>query len=147
MDATKAWVDKAQTLGGKAVVMTVDQQAAYYERDVPRPSSDCGSSYSPGVRPEQRQCHHRSARLIGVPERRLWYNWKYAEQVKSMLKVPMVAKGILTGEDAKFCIEHGFDGIYVSNHGGRSCDYGPSTLEVLPEIVDAVQGRVPVIVR
>ena len=60
-----------------------------------------------------------------------------------MLKVPMVAKGILTAEDAKLCIDHGFDAVYVSNHGGRSLDYGPSTLEVLPEIADAVQGRVP----
>jgi len=61
------------------------------------------------------------------------------------VKVPMLAKGILTGEDAKLCLEHGVDGIYVSNHGGRSLDYGPSTLEVLPEIVDAVGGKVPVI--
>jgi isopentenyl diphosphate isomerase/L-lactate dehydrogenase-like FMN-dependent dehydrogenase len=44
------------------------------------------------------------------------------------------------------CIEHGIDGIIVSNHGGRSMDYGPSTLEVLPEIVDAVQGRIPVLI-
>ena len=36
------------------------------------------------------------------------------------------------------CVEHGVDGIIVSNHGGRSMDYGPSTLEVLPEIVAAV---------
>jgi isopentenyl diphosphate isomerase/L-lactate dehydrogenase-like FMN-dependent dehydrogenase len=57
----------------------------------------------------------------------------------------MLAKGILTGEDAKLCVDHGFNGIYVSNHGGRSVDYGPSTLEVLAEIVDAVQGRVPVL--
>jgi isopentenyl diphosphate isomerase/L-lactate dehydrogenase-like FMN-dependent dehydrogenase len=57
----------------------------------------------------------------------------------------MLAKGILTGEDAKLCLEHGVDGIYVSNHGGRSLDYGPSTLEALPEIVAAVGGRVPVI--
>ena len=62
-----------------------------------------------------------------------------------MLKIPLFAKGILTAEDAKLCVEHGFDGVYVSNHGGRSCDYVPSTLEVLPEIVDAVQGRVPVL--
>jgi isopentenyl diphosphate isomerase/L-lactate dehydrogenase-like FMN-dependent dehydrogenase len=62
-----------------------------------------------------------------------------------MLKVPMIAKGILTAEDARLCMEHGFDAVYVSNHGGRSLDYDPSTLEVLPEIVDAVAGRVPVL--
>ena len=63
-----------------------------------------------------------------------------------MLKVPLLVKGIVTAEDAILCIEHGVDGIIVSNHGGRSMDYGPSTLEVLPEIVAAVNGRVPVIV-
>src|SRR5208283_2853814 len=53
--------------------------------------------------------------------------------------------GIVTAEDALLCLEHGFDAVYVSNHGGRSLDYDPSTLEVLPEIVDAVQGRMPVL--
>ena len=57
----------------------------------------------------------------------------------------MLAKGILTAEDAKLCLEHGLDGIYVSNHGGRSLDYSPSTLEVLPEIVDAVGGKLPIL--
>jgi isopentenyl diphosphate isomerase/L-lactate dehydrogenase-like FMN-dependent dehydrogenase len=61
------------------------------------------------------------------------------------VKVPLLIKGILTAEDARLSIEHGLDGVYVSNHGGRSLDYGPSTLEVLPEIVEAVQGRVPVL--
>ena len=62
-----------------------------------------------------------------------------------IVKVPMLVKGILTAEDARLCLEHGMDGVIVSNHGGRSMDYGPSTLEVLPEIVAAVNGRVPVI--
>jgi isopentenyl diphosphate isomerase/L-lactate dehydrogenase-like FMN-dependent dehydrogenase len=62
-----------------------------------------------------------------------------------MLKAPLLVKGILTAEDATLCVEHGVDGIIVSNHGGRSMDYGPSTLEVLPEIVAAVNRRIPVI--
>jgi isopentenyl diphosphate isomerase/L-lactate dehydrogenase-like FMN-dependent dehydrogenase len=59
--------------------------------------------------------------------------------------VPILAKGILTAEDALLCLDHGLDGVYVSNHGGRALDYSPSSLEVLPEIVDAVRGRVPVL--
>ena len=59
--------------------------------------------------------------------------------------MPILAKGILTAEDALVCLDHGVDAIYVSNHGGRSLDYGPSTFEVLPEIVDAVRGRAPVV--
>ena len=63
-----------------------------------------------------------------------------------MVSVPMLAKGILTGAGALRCIEIGFDGVIVSNHGGRALDYGPSTLEVLAEVVDAVGGRVPVLI-
>jgi isopentenyl diphosphate isomerase/L-lactate dehydrogenase-like FMN-dependent dehydrogenase len=58
----------------------------------------------------------------------------------------MLAKGVLTARDARLCIEHGLDGIIVSNHGGRALDYSPSSLEVLPEIVDAVGGKVPVLI-
>lgn len=75
-----------------------------------------------------------------------WIDWKYLDEIRPLIKVPMLIKGILTVEDARLSIEHGMDGIVVSNHGGRACDYGPSTLEVLPEIVDAVAGRVPVLV-
>jgi isopentenyl diphosphate isomerase/L-lactate dehydrogenase-like FMN-dependent dehydrogenase len=62
-----------------------------------------------------------------------------------MVKGPMIIKGILDPEDAKLAIEHGADAIIVSNHGGRSMDYGPSSLEVLPEIVAAVNGRIPIL--
>ena len=54
----------------------------------------------------------------------------------------MLVKGILTAEDAKQCVDHGIDGVIVSNHGGRSMDYGPSTLEVLPESVAASTGDI-----
>jgi isopentenyl diphosphate isomerase/L-lactate dehydrogenase-like FMN-dependent dehydrogenase len=62
-----------------------------------------------------------------------------------MVKGKLLIKGILDPEDARLAIEHGADGITVSNHGGRSMDYGPSTLEVLPEIVAVVNGRIPVL--
>ncbi len=142
MGATQAWVDAAQAAGGKGVVITVDQQATAYDRA----GHDRHLLVAGPTTPTRRagDAPATGARAYGVPEGRLWYTWKYADQVKAMLKVPMIAKGILTGEDAKLCIEHGFDAIYVSNHGGRSVDYGPSTLEVLPEIVDAVQGRIPI---
>jgi isopentenyl diphosphate isomerase/L-lactate dehydrogenase-like FMN-dependent dehydrogenase len=60
--------------------------------------------------------------------------------------VPLIVKGIVTPEDAKLCVERGVDGIIVSNRGGRSMDYGPATLEALPEIVAAVNGRIPVMI-
>jgi len=140
MDATKKWLDDMAAVGGKALVMTIDQQASYYERAVHHRNLNI----PPGPRPAPRKRPDVGSLAYGVPEGRLWYNWKYAEDVKAMIKVPMIAKGILTGEDAKLCIEHGFDAVYVSNHGGRSMDYVPSSIEVLEEVVTAVGGRIPV---
>jgi len=136
LNATRALLDAALAAGSKAVVMTVDQQAAYYERPIHNRHLAAPRPVRAGSAP---------ANPYRVPEARLWYEWKYADSVRSMLKVPMIAKGILTAEDARLCMEHGFDAVYVSNHGGRSLDYDPSTLEVLPEIVDAVGGRVPIL--
>ena len=62
-----------------------------------------------------------------------------------MVKGPLLIKGIVDAEDARLAVQHGADAIIVSNHGGRSMDYGPATLEVLPEIVAAVNGRIPVL--
>jgi isopentenyl diphosphate isomerase/L-lactate dehydrogenase-like FMN-dependent dehydrogenase len=81
-----------------------------------------------------------------VPNRRSWYTWEYIDEVRKSIKVPIVVKGIVTAEDAELCVKNGVDGLIVSNHGGRSMDYGPSTLEVLPEIVTAVNGKIPVLI-
>jgi (S)-2-hydroxy-acid oxidase len=58
--------------------------------------------------------------------------------------VPLMIKGIMTGEDAKMAVAAGADGVMVSNHGGRQLDGCQATIDVLPEVVDAVDGRVPV---
>ncbi|OLN81995.1 Hydroxyacid oxidase 1 [Colletotrichum chlorophyti] len=66
--------------------------------------------------------------------------------LRSQTKMKIILKGILTAEDAQKSIEAGVDAIIVSNHGGRQLDGVPSTIEALPEITDAVRGRIPVIV-
>ena len=58
----------------------------------------------------------------------------------------MSVKGMRTPEDAKLAVEHGADGIVVSNHGGRYLDSVPATIEVLPEIIGQAGGRIPVLV-
>ena len=58
----------------------------------------------------------------------------------------IVLKGILTAEDAALAVQHGVDGIIVSNHGGRGEDSGRGTIEALPEVIEAVKGRLPVLV-
>jgi 4-hydroxymandelate oxidase len=59
--------------------------------------------------------------------------------------MPILVKGILTSEDAELAVQAGADGIVVSNHGGRQLDRSPASLDALPEVVDAVAGRIPVL--
>jgi isopentenyl diphosphate isomerase/L-lactate dehydrogenase-like FMN-dependent dehydrogenase len=66
--------------------------------------------------------------------------------LKKNTRMPVVLKGIVTREDALLSIEEGADGIIVSNHGGRQEESGRGTLECLPEVLDAVNGRVPVLI-
>ena len=59
--------------------------------------------------------------------------------------LPVLAKGVLTAEDARAAVAHGVDGVVVSNHGGRQLDGSSATLDALPEVVAAVRGAVPVL--
>jgi 4-hydroxymandelate oxidase len=72
--------------------------------------------------------------------------WETVAWLREQTSLPLVLKGIVTGEDAALCIEHGVDGIIVSNHGGRQEESGRGTLECLPEIVAATDGAVPVLI-
>jgi glycolate oxidase len=73
-------------------------------------------------------------------------NWKNIETFKARHKIPLIIKGIATGEDAERAVSTGVDVVYVSNHGGRQLDHGRGSLAVLPEIVSAVAGRAKVYV-
>ncbi len=136
-------LDTVHAAGYRAIAMTFDQNAAVYERQQHNRhlSAPGGGRGSRG-----RARNEPASNPYRVNPSRLWYNWAFAEKIKPHIKVPFLAKGIVTAADAKICVETGFDGIIVSNHGGRAMDQGTSTLEVLPEIVDAVQGRVPVLI-
>ena len=187
MGASQELLERAQGAGYTAMVITVDQQASYYERSqhdrnlggraggagrgagaargaaagrqggagrandpealgtatIGRGAAVPGSAGAAGAPPPATR---RGAAAYRVGAGRLWYSWEYLDQVRKFIKVPIVIKGIVTAEDARLCVERGFNGIVVSNHGGRSMDYGPSTLEALPEIVAAVNGKIPVMI-
>jgi len=140
--AGRRYLELCQSSGCKAIVVTVDQQASNYERSLQ--DVNLGGAQRPTGRGRS-EAPTSGPGLYRASTNRLWYTWSYLDEIRQIVKVPLVVKGILTAEDAKLCVEHGIDGIIVSNHGGRSMDYGPSTLEVLPEIVAAVGGRIAVI--
>ena len=73
-------------------------------------------------------------------------DWKTVDRIKSKYKIPLAIKGIATAEDAKLCLDHGVDFVYVSNHGGRQLDHGRGSTDVLPEVVEAVAGRAKIII-
>jgi isopentenyl diphosphate isomerase/L-lactate dehydrogenase-like FMN-dependent dehydrogenase len=65
---------------------------------------------------------------------------------KRFPKAQIIIKGIQTGEDAQLCLDHGIASIYVTNHGGRALDHARGAMEILPEVVEVVKGKVPVII-
>jgi 4-hydroxymandelate oxidase len=73
-------------------------------------------------------------------------SWETVKRMRDITKMKIVLKGILTPEDAELAVQNGMDGILVSNHGGRGEDNGRSTIDALPEIITAVNGRMPVII-
>jgi 4-hydroxymandelate oxidase len=72
--------------------------------------------------------------------------WDFIKRLRDITRMKIVIKGILAHEDATLCVQNGVDGLIVSNHGGRGEDSGRSTIDALPEIVEAVGGRIPVLV-
>lgn len=73
-------------------------------------------------------------------------DWEDVAWLRSITGLPVLLKGIVHPEDARLAVEHGASGIVVSNHGGRQLDTAVATVEALPEVADAVAGRVPVLV-
>src|SRR5438034_1269485 len=73
-------------------------------------------------------------------------DWHTVKRIKSRFQIPLAIKGSATAEDAAIALDHGFELIYVSNHGGRQLDHGRGSMDVLPEVVDAVAGRAKIII-
>lgn len=72
--------------------------------------------------------------------------WSYVERLKKITKMKILLKGLDNAEDAKLAVEHGADGIIVSNHGGRAAETLRATVDCLPEVIEAVNGHIPVLV-
>ena len=82
---------------------------------------------------------------FGDPSYQMALSWKDLVWMKERMKLPLIVKGVATAEDARLAVEHAADVVYVSNHGGRQLDQGQGTIEVLPEVVEAVDGRAEIL--
>jgi isopentenyl diphosphate isomerase/L-lactate dehydrogenase-like FMN-dependent dehydrogenase len=138
---TRALLEEAAETGYSAVVLTADTPyLGRRERDVRNAFSIPAELVVPNMpAPEVGSLHRQFESMsAGV-------TWRDVERISSMAGLPVLVKGILTAEDALLAVEHGAAGIVVSNHGGRQLDGVPATLDALPEVVDAVGGRVEVL--
>lgn len=73
-------------------------------------------------------------------------SWADVARVRKTCELPLALKGIATAEDARMAVDHGVDIVYVSNHGGRQLDHGLGSMDVLPEIAQAVSGKALIVV-
>jgi 4-hydroxymandelate oxidase len=152
-DVAKAFVTRAEKAGCPVVAVTVDRSGGRNQETLFRLQ-----------RTDKRECatcHDRSSLQASLKRRAMYegvdvsgltntqssnMTWDFLKRLRDTTKMKIVLKGILAHEDAVLAAEQGMDGIIVSNHGARSEDSGRSTIDALPEIVEAVRGRIPIFV-
>jgi 4-hydroxymandelate oxidase len=149
----EAIVKRSENAGCSAVAITVDRSGGRNQETLfrlrPSDTRDCNG------------CHDRTSLQTNLKGRAMFkdldlaglrntqssnLNWDRVKRIRDATKMKVLLKGILAWEDAVMAADAGIDGIIVSNHGARSEDSGRSTIDALPEIVEAVKGRMPILV-
>ena len=132
---SRALVERAVRAGYSAIVLTVDLPVLGYRQRDRLSAFDLSvvplGNFGEGMGPT----HKDPAPTL---------TWDDLAEMRSWSSLPLVLKGILTSEDARLAVEHGVEGIIVSNHGGRQLDRVPAPVDVLEEVVRAVDGRAEV---
>ncbi|MCI0584984.1 MAG: alpha-hydroxy-acid oxidizing protein [Chloroflexi bacterium] len=140
LEYTRSLVERAAATGYRAIVLTVDLPVlGYRERDR---RSRFALPSMPNVEPAEGAARGRYAGL--EDQRAMGLTWSDLAAIRSWSSLPLVLKGILAPEDARLAVEHGVDGIVVSNHGARQLDRSLATAHALPSIVEVVDGRTEV---
>lgn len=140
--ATETLIRRAEHCGYKAIVLTIDHPILGLRRFVQANQTFPSELRFKNFDKMEEETGLTSYGLSQIDESATWDDVKW---LVSITKLPVIIKGILTKEDALLAIESKCHGIMVSNHGGRQLDGVPATIEVLSEIVEAVAGRIPVI--
>jgi isopentenyl diphosphate isomerase/L-lactate dehydrogenase-like FMN-dependent dehydrogenase len=152
-DVTKAFLTRAERAGCLAVAVTVDRNGGRNQETLFRlqrtDTRNCSA------------CHDRSSLEANYRTRPMYegvdlsglsniqssaLTWETIKRIRDTTRMKVVLKGILAHEDAELAVKAGVDGIIVSNHGARSEDSGRSTIDALPEIVERVGGRMPILI-
>lgn len=154
--ATLSMIKRAESAGCPVLVVTVDSSSEQnreslkkFKQKDQRDCSIChGSKDNSGgyAVSYARRPHLNQLDFEKLKTGKDTLTWELIDRIKASTSMKVVLKGIISGEDARLCVEHGIDGIIVSNHGGRSDPTGRGTIESLPEVVTAVQGKIPVFI-
>jgi 4-hydroxymandelate oxidase len=128
---TRDLADRAAELGFEALVLTVDQPVAGF-----RYRTMVGQF----ARPDSVIVKDRQPALDGT------ITWDDVAQLAASTRLPLIAKGVMDAGDAKLAVEAGLAGVVVSNHGARQLDTVWPTASVLPEVAEAVEGKIDVLV-
>ncbi|MGB8343720.1 MAG: alpha-hydroxy acid oxidase [Ktedonobacteraceae bacterium] len=143
-------VQRAQAAGYRAIVLTADTPVlGRRERDLRNnfhlpPHLKEGNFVEELADAEaEAQIQDQANRYLPLPH---YPTWATVDWLHTVTSLPIILKGLLTAEDALLALEHGAAGIIVSNHGGRQLDGAIASIEALPEIVEAVNGRCEVYV-
>jgi isopentenyl diphosphate isomerase/L-lactate dehydrogenase-like FMN-dependent dehydrogenase len=148
---TEKLVRRAQAAGCPVVALTVDnttgRNSKTYLRLRPKDLRQCAACHDgePGTAIKERRMYD-GIDMGGVNPHNPAMDWAFVDRLRKLVSVKLMIKGIDTREDARLAVEHGFDGIWVSNHGGRATETGRATIEALPEVVEAAANRIPVFV-
>lgn len=147
---TQGLVKRVQAAGCPVLVVTVDQLNTRnwetFQRIRRTDDRDCADCHSPRVFGRHKPMY-QGLNLTGVTGNLFsGLTWDFVDRLRKETSLKIVLKGIVTREDARLCLEHGVDGVLVSNHGGRAEESGWGTLDSLPEVVEAVAGKIPVLI-
>lgn len=151
-DIAKALVTRADKAGCPVLAVTVDRLGGRNQETLFRlrrtDTRDCSGCHQPGaVARARRRPNYDGIDLSGMTGMESSnMTWDFIKRLRDITSMKIVIKGIVSQEDAQLCVENGVDGLIVSNHGGRGEDNGRSTIDALPEILQAVNGRIPVLV-
>ncbi len=141
---TRALIEQATEAGYEAIALTVDAPyAGPRERDLRTGFALPGELRTPAIDAAAGSKTLTVAEVFGLVDPSL--TWSDLEALVSDTDLPILVKGVMGAADAELAVEHGAAGVIVSNHGGRQLDAVAASIDILPEVVEAVAGRIEVL--
>jgi 4-hydroxymandelate oxidase len=147
-EITQGILRRVEATGSDVLFLTTDIPARNQDRmrRFDRSSDECSECHIPGSTFADKAMLQGLNAPENIRSSHPAMDWDWVKRLRDSTDMKLVIKGITQAEDARLALRAGVDGIHVSNHGGRGDESGFATIDSLPEVVDVVRGRIPVIV-